>query len=60
MTRDNEVVKECTETPLKTGMSGNMSGDGRNEHEHEQISENERKESKRGYLNWEKTRFLGV
>ena len=33
---------ECTETPLKAGMSGEMSGDRRDERKHEQIRVNER------------------
>ena len=29
----------CTETPLREGMSADMSGDGRYEHRHERMSE---------------------
>ena len=38
----DEVVIECTETPLKAGMSGEMSRDCRDEQKHEQIRMNER------------------
>ena len=33
---------ECTETPLKAGISGDMSGDRQNERKYEQIRVNER------------------
>ncbi len=38
VTKNDEVIKECTETPLKTGVNRNMSEDGWNEQRYEQIS----------------------
>ena len=41
---------ECTETPLKAGMSEDMSGDCQNERKYEQIRVNERQDTKRLYI----------
>ena len=45
-----EVIRKCTETPLKAGQSGKISKNVRNERKYEPVSANERWESKRLYI----------
>ena len=59
--REDEVTRECTETPLKTGMSGNMSEVGRNERRYEQMSGDERWERRECTFNPKKgTKYANI